>query len=145
MTYVDRQLSCVDCGVEFIHSAADQEFYAQRGFVSEPKRCTSCRASRRQARESGYDVSDIGGPRGYDAGKKITGRKRHVLVDTLGLLLRGIVHPADVQDRDGLAARLNNPAFAERAKPEAVAKAREDHDARAAEAERLSAALARLG
>jgi CxxC-x17-CxxC domain-containing protein len=66
VTYVDRQLSCVDCGVEFIHSAADQEFYAQRGFVSEPKRCTSCRASRRQARESGYDVSDIGGPRGYE-------------------------------------------------------------------------------
>jgi valyl-tRNA synthetase len=49
------------------------------------------------------------------------------------------------KDRDGLAARLSNPAFAERAKPEAVAKAREDHDARAAEAERLSAALARLG
>jgi valyl-tRNA synthetase len=49
------------------------------------------------------------------------------------------------KDRDGLANRLNNPAFAERAKPEAVAKAREDHDARAAEAERLSAALARLG
>jgi valyl-tRNA synthetase len=49
------------------------------------------------------------------------------------------------KERDGLAARLNNPAFAERAKPEAVAKAREDHDARAAEAERLSAALARLG
>ena len=49
------------------------------------------------------------------------------------------------KDRDGLAARLGNPAFAERAKPEAVAKAREDHDARAAEAERLAAALARLG
>ncbi len=49
------------------------------------------------------------------------------------------------KDRDGLAARLNNPAFAERAKPEAVAKAREDHDTRAAEAERLAAALARLG
>ena len=49
------------------------------------------------------------------------------------------------KDRDGLAARLANPAFAERAKPEAVEKARADHDARAAEAERLSAALARLG
>jgi len=49
------------------------------------------------------------------------------------------------KERDGLAARLANPAFAERAKPEAVAKAREDHDARAAEAERLSAALSRLG
>ena len=49
------------------------------------------------------------------------------------------------KDRDGLAARLNNPAFAERAKPEAVAKAREDHDARSAEADRLAAALGRLG
>jgi len=52
---------------------------------------------------------------------------------------------AAAKDRDGLAARLAKPAFAERAKPEAVAKAREDHDARAAEAERLEAALARLG
>jgi valyl-tRNA synthetase len=49
------------------------------------------------------------------------------------------------KDRDSLAARLANPAFAERAKPEAVEKARADHDARAAEAERLRAALARLG
>ena len=49
------------------------------------------------------------------------------------------------KDRDGLAARLANSAFTDRAKPEAVAKAREDHDARAAEAERLGAALARLG
>jgi valyl-tRNA synthetase len=50
-----------------------------------------------------------------------------------------------LKDRDSLAARLANPAFAERAKPEAVEKARADHDARAAEAERLSAALSRLG
>ena len=43
-------------------------------------------------------------PSGYDAGKKVTGRKRHILVDTLGLLLNVVVHPADLQDRDG--ARL---------------------------------------
>lgn len=49
------------------------------------------------------------------------------------------------KDASGLAARLNNPAFTEKAKPEAVEKAREDHAARAAEAERLQAALARLG
>jgi transposase len=41
------------------------------------------------------------GPRGYDAGKKINGRKRHILVDVLGLILAVVVHPADVQDRDG--------------------------------------------
>ena len=40
-------------------------------------------------------------PNGYDAGKKIKGKKRHILVDTIGLLLHAIVHPADIQDRDG--------------------------------------------
>ena len=40
-------------------------------------------------------------PHGYDAGKKINGKKLHILVDTLGLLLHAIVHPADIQDRDG--------------------------------------------
>jgi valyl-tRNA synthetase len=49
------------------------------------------------------------------------------------------------KERDNLAARLANPAFAERAKPEAVEKARADHEAKAAEAERLRAALERLG
>jgi CxxC-x17-CxxC domain-containing protein len=70
VSYVDRTLTCADCGVEFVHSAADQEFYAQKGFASDPKRCPSCRASRRQMREasSGYDVREIGGPRGYERG-----------------------------------------------------------------------------
>ena len=46
-------------------------------------------------------TTEAGGPRGYDAGKKIKGRKRHILTDTIGLPLGMIVHPADVQDRDG--------------------------------------------
>src|ERR1700748_3623478 len=40
-------------------------------------------------------------PHGYDAGKKIKGKKRHILVDTVGLLLHAIVHPAGVHERDG--------------------------------------------
>ncbi|MGB7918056.1 MAG: IS5 family transposase [Rhodomicrobium sp.] len=40
-------------------------------------------------------------PCGYDAGKKIKGKKRHVLVDTQGLLMHAVIHAADVQDRDG--------------------------------------------
>ena len=52
---------------------------------------------------------------------------------------------AAVKERDALAGRLNSPGFAEKAKPEAVEKARDDHAARSAEAERLGAALARLG
>jgi transposase len=46
-------------------------------------------------------TTEMGGPRGYDAGKKINGRKRHILVDTSGFLIGLIVHRADVQDRDG--------------------------------------------
>ena len=41
------------------------------------------------------------GERGYDAGKKVNGRKRHILVDTIGLIIAVIVHAANVQDRDG--------------------------------------------
>ena len=50
-----------------------------------------------------------------------------------------------LEARDALGGRLSNPGFTERAKPEAVAKAREDHAARAGEAERYRAALSRLG
>jgi valyl-tRNA synthetase len=49
------------------------------------------------------------------------------------------------KEREGLAARLGNPSFVERAKPEAVEKAREDHAAKSSDAERYRAALARLG
>jgi len=52
---------------------------------------------------------------------------------------------AAIKERDALAGRLNNPGFTDKAKPEAVEKAREDHAARSAEAERLAAALSRLG
>ena len=46
-------------------------------------------------------TTEQGGERGYDAGKKIKGRKRHILVDTLGLVLAVVVHAANIQDRDG--------------------------------------------
>ena len=46
-------------------------------------------------------TTDKGGLKGYDAGKKTKGRKRHIIVDTLGLLLGVVVHSAGIQDRDG--------------------------------------------
>ncbi len=46
-------------------------------------------------------TTESGGPRGYDAGKKIKGRKRHIVTDTEGFLVAAVVHAADVQDRDG--------------------------------------------
>ena len=51
-------------------------------------------------------TTESGGVRGFDAGKKVKGRKRHILTDTLGLLIALVVHPADVQDRDGAPAVL---------------------------------------
>ena len=48
----------------------------------------------------------VGGPRGYDGGKKVNGRKRHLLVDTQGLIIRAVVHPADITDRDGATLLL---------------------------------------
>jgi transposase len=46
-------------------------------------------------------TTESGGVCGYDAGKKIKGRKRHIIVDTLGLMVGLMVHSADIQDRDG--------------------------------------------
>lgn len=47
------------------------------------------------------ETTESGGPRGYDAGKKIKGRKRHILTDTQGNLVHAVIHTADIQDRDG--------------------------------------------
>lgn len=51
-----------------------------------------------------FKTTEVGGERGYDAGKKVKGRKRHIVVDTLGHLVEVVVHVANIQDRDG--ARL---------------------------------------
>ena len=51
-------------------------------------------------------TTEAGGPRGTDAGKKVKGRKRHILTDTLGLLVAAAVHSAGIQDRDGAVPLL---------------------------------------
>jgi CxxC-x17-CxxC domain-containing protein len=68
--YNDKNLTCADCGQEFVFTASEQDFYGQRGFT-EPRRCTSCRASRKAARnstggDSGY--GSYGASGGYSAG-----------------------------------------------------------------------------
>ncbi len=52
-------------------------------------------------------TTESGGIRGFDAGKKINRRKRHIVVDTIGLIVGLVVHAADIQDRDGAPAALN--------------------------------------
>lgn len=46
--YVDRDLTCVECGQSFTFTAGEQEYHAQKGFTNEPKRCSSCRAAKRE-------------------------------------------------------------------------------------------------
>jgi putative transposase len=46
-------------------------------------------------------TTEKGGSRGYDGAKKVNGRKRHLLVDTGGLVMKAKVHPADLADREG--------------------------------------------
>ena len=53
-------------------------------------------------------TTEAGGPRGYAAEKMVKGRKRHILTDTIGLLVGAIVHPGDVQDRDGAPPLLDS-------------------------------------
>lgn len=53
-------------------------------------------------------TTDSGGLRGFDAGKKVKGRKRHIVVDTSGLLVGVVVHAADIQDRDGAPVVLKS-------------------------------------
>ena len=44
--YEDKTLVCKDCGAEFVFTAGEQEFYAEKGFQNEPTRCKACRQAR---------------------------------------------------------------------------------------------------
>ncbi len=49
MTYTDKTLKCKDCGADFVFSAGEQEFFAEKGFENEPQRCKACRDARKNA------------------------------------------------------------------------------------------------
>ena len=75
LLYSDKNLTCADCGQQFVFTASEQDFYAQRGFT-EPRRCPTDRAARKAARQSsgagyssGYgDAGSYGGGGGYSSG-----------------------------------------------------------------------------
>jgi CxxC-x17-CxxC domain-containing protein len=52
MSYQDKTIICIDCHQQFIFSAEDQQYHAEKGFANEPKRCPKCRAARRSERNS---------------------------------------------------------------------------------------------
>ena len=79
MSYADKTITCRDCGMDFVFTAGEQEFYAQKGFSNEPSRCPSCRQQRKggggggsSGRGSGgYGERDSYGSRGgYSSGPR---------------------------------------------------------------------------
>lgn len=73
MLYTDQIISCADCATEFTFSAKEQEFYAQKGFTSVPKRCKPCRNARKDnmgprpggGQDQGAPPPSYGGNGGY--------------------------------------------------------------------------------
>ena len=51
--YQDKTLICKDCGKEFVFTAGEQEFYAEKGFENEPQRCRECRQARKNGAADG--------------------------------------------------------------------------------------------
>lgn len=61
----DKTLICRDCGTEFVFTASEQEFFAEKGFTNDPSRCPACRAARK--RQSGYSGASRSQREMYDA------------------------------------------------------------------------------
>lgn len=75
MSYANKTLTCRDCGTQFVFTAGEQEFYAQKGFTNEPTRCPSCRQARKGASgrsSGGYGDQGFGG--GYGERRPGNGR-----------------------------------------------------------------------
>lgn len=60
MSFQDKTLTCADCGQTFVFTAGEQEFYAQKGFQNEPKRCKGCKSTKRAS----------GGGGGFEGGNR---------------------------------------------------------------------------
>lgn len=52
--YEDITLTCKDCGTEFVFTAGEQQFYAEKGFTNQPVRCVACRKARKQQNNNNY-------------------------------------------------------------------------------------------
>jgi len=62
--YSDETLRCRDCGNDFIFTAGEQQFYAEKGFTNKPSRCPSCRAANKARRDSSLSYNSGGGSYG---------------------------------------------------------------------------------
>ena len=56
--YEDKTLTCKECGQEFVFTAGEQQFYAEKGFENEPQRCKACRDARKNATRATREMLD---------------------------------------------------------------------------------------
>jgi CxxC-x17-CxxC domain-containing protein len=80
--YTDKAINCADCGQEFTFTSGEQDFYAQRGFTEPPKRCPTCRASRKAQRNTG-GYGDSGGYGGGYASSGYQERRPRQMYDAV--------------------------------------------------------------
>ena len=73
MSYTDKVLVCRDCGTNFTFTSGEQEFYASKGLLNAPSRCTSCRSQRKTTRPS-FEEEDNTGYVKYGAFASFGGR-----------------------------------------------------------------------
>lgn len=51
----DKKLICKDCGSEFVFTAGEQQFFAEKGFTNEPQRCPTCRKARKEQKRNNFN------------------------------------------------------------------------------------------
>ncbi len=71
MSYQDKTINCRDCGQDFVFTAGEQEYYAEKGFTNEPRRCPDCRRARKAQQGGGGSYSSGGGD--YSGGSSYGG------------------------------------------------------------------------
>jgi len=59
VNYADRTLKCRECGADFVFTAGEQAFFAEKGLINDPQRCPECRAARRRDRPAGGMVREM--------------------------------------------------------------------------------------
>jgi CxxC-x17-CxxC domain-containing protein len=74
----DKTIQCADCGTDFTFTASEQEFFASKGFTNEPKRCPSCRATRKQTRGGGGSAGPGGARQMFPAVCAACGKETQV-------------------------------------------------------------------
>ncbi len=68
MSFQDKTIVCADCGQDFVFTAGEQEYYAQKGFTNEPKRCPDCRRARKAQQGGSGGGSSYSSGGGYSGG-----------------------------------------------------------------------------